>query len=897
MVFILVTTSMPLSATAATSSGPLFSMTLLAPTSNPIRRQWAAIITNSLDGVNINANLVFVSFDVLLADLFGCPSGCPPATYANGGWDAGFIGDSASPLPDYGTQNAVLYRDLGAGDLPPIGSDYYFFDNATYNSLATQYNQDFNPTSRIPILQQMVSIIMQQRPAMILFYESAVYVWSSDLTDWGSADLTTAVAANQEFSHWKSASGATTLNIGETGDIGAVDQYFTSAQNSYYSGYLAFSVQGLGEFFNPVTFAYYPGTVAAGNGQYGDAVTTSADHLTYTVREVPHTFSDGVSVTSNDYIYFLMGGLINEVGFVAEGTLTSIIGANSSFTFLNGTSDYVSNGVFFHSTPPAGFSTASGSTFKALNSTSWTFTLPAPYLFADPVITGNQALPLHVYDNYPFSAWTTGDLAGFTGAGGGMSTSPFTYTYKTSIYGGSGGDTTLKAGNGTGQSWGPIGDGPYIYHGYDPVALVGTLVQNPTYFNITGLQAMGYDKISTVHVVYINNKDAAVAALADGTVNFLDSNYEFNSQDVASLKAQGFHVIIATDPSTGWQEMGLNMENPVFGTGTATPLGTSTPSQAAYAARLVREAISYLIPRTYIVSTLLGGIGTPGITQFNPAFPYAYPAGSVADPYDPTYAKALLATAGYSTGVPPIQVGGGLINLTPSTIAGVSVPSFLLGNTFTLTGTFKVDPVVGAKSGGFAVTLQQYTTSSTCPDTNDSCWTPVALGSTNAGGYFDLNYAPPATGSFEYRIFLTGLPESLVTSDGINSPASAELLVPPLFNPKLGPPLNVTDTQYSAKQSLTVGSLTNLIQALENGINTGFKDETGNTTNAINSLSATTAKASDLTALSASVNTLTNTVNTLNSNLSTTTDVAYVAIAVAIILGIAAIALSRRKPS
>jgi len=867
--FILVSSAFPLPAVAQTSTGPLFSMTLLAPTSNPIRRQWAAIVTNSLDSVNIGASLVFVSFDVLLADLFGCPSGCPPPTYAKGGWDAGFIGDSSSPLPDYGTQNAVLYRDTGAGDLPPIGSDYYFFDNATYNSDALAYNAQFNTAARIPILQQMVSIIMQQRPAMILFYEEAVYVWSPTLKSWGSDNIIDTAMANQDYSHWVSTNGGTTLNIGETGDIGGVNILQTSAQNSYYSSYLFYPIQAYGEPFNPATFSYYDGTVAG--------VSASADHLTWTVREVPHLFSDGVSVTSNDYIYSWMAQMINDVGYVGEGTAQSLLGLDTQFTFLNGTTDYVVNGTYYHGAAPSGF-TATG-TFTALNSTSWKFTLPSVYLFTDPVITGGSPVPMHLYDNYAFNTWATGVLSGFTGASGGLSTSTFTYHYKTSIYGGSGGDSSLKVGNGTGVSYGPIDDGAYIYHGYDPVALVGTLVRNPLYWNASALQAVGYDKIQTVHVVYINNKDAAEAALTNGQVNFLDSNYAFNSQDVASLKSQGFTVLEDVDPSTGWQEMGLNMGNPVFGTGTATPLGSSNPAEAAFAARMVRQAISYLIPRDYIISQLFGGLGRAGMTQINPAFTYAYPAGSAPDPYDPTMAKSFLAAAGYSTGVSPPSVS---VNTGSSpTISGVTVPGFLLGNTFTLTGTFPVSPVVGAQSGGFAITLQQSVN-------NGANWTSVALGSTNAGGLFSMSYAPTTAGAQEYRVFLTGLPENTVMADGINNPAQAEALVPPLATLK---PLNATDTQYTPPTSITVGSLGTLLTQLTSSINAGFSSLTNSTNAKISGLTTT------VNGLSSNVNSLSGQVSTLNSNLTTTTDIAYVAIAVAIILGITAIVLARRKPA
>ena len=860
--FVLVSSAFPLPAVAATtSSGPIFSMTLIAPTSNPIRRQWASIITSSFDSLNIGANLVFVSFDVLLNDFFGCPSGCPPPTYANGGWDAGFVGfGGGTPLPDFGTQNVIVYRDSGPGDVPPIGSNYYFFDNATYNTLSNEYTSTFSQSARVPIIQQMMTIVMQQRPAMILFYPLSVYAWNSKLTSWGSGNAISSATANTDYTHWKDSSGQNVLNIGETGDITAVTYTQNSAQNSYYMGYLGFPVQACGECVDPRTTTYYDGTVSS--------VSSSSDHLTWTVTELPHTFSDGVAVTSNDYIYNIMTTLITQVGEVSEGTFTSLLGANSQYTFTNGTTDYVMGGNF-SMTKPTGF--VANSTFTAVDANTWKFTMPAPYVFTDPLITGAGAVPMHLYQTVPFAKWSTSWPAGLTSSAGGVSTSPVKVPYSTTE--GCGGPCT--GGNGTDPMvFGPMGDGAYIYHGYDPTALVGTDVQNPNYYNITGLQKEGYDKITTVHVVYINSKDAATAALSTNTVNFLDSNYQFDAADVASLQSSGFSVVKVNDPSNGWQEMGLNLNNPIFGTGTGTPLGQSNPSEAAYAARQVREALSYAIPRDYIVNQLLGGLGTAGITQVSPIYSFAYPSGAAPDPYSLTMAKQFLANAGFTVGS-GIQQCPTCSNLNGYSVGSVSVPGFILGNSFTLTGQFKVDPALGAASNGFAVTLQQSTN-------GGANWTAVALGSTNAGGAFSINYQPAGvSGNVMYRVFFTGMAETTVQQTALGTPQAVESLVPPLATTK---PLNVTDTSYGTPVTYNIGTLQTSFQSLVSSINAGFANVTSGVNTKVNALS------SQLTSMQ-------NSINTLNSNLSTTTDIAYAAIAVAIILGIAAIALSRRKPA
>jgi ABC-type transport system substrate-binding protein len=862
--FVLVSSAMPLTATAASSSGPLFSMTLIAPTSNPTRRQWASIITQSLDSINIGANLVFINFDELLADFFNCPAGCPPPTYANGGFDAGFVGfGGGSPLPDFGTQNVIVYRDIGAGDVPPIGSNYYFFDNSTYNQLALQYDQTFTQADRIPILQHMLAIVEQQEPTMILFYPTSVYAWASDLQSWGGSSID-ATTANSDYSHWKCTDACTTLNIAETGDIGGINVFPTAAQNSYYSAYLYYPVQACGECLDPRTTSYFDGTV--------QSVTSSGNNTHYSVVEKAHTFTDSAPVTSDDYIYSVMAGLINQVGWVSTGTFTGILGNSDQFTYSNGTNSYVFNGTFYNHTPPSGFTATSHFTAYNANNT-WTFTMNTPYIFTDPVITGVSATPMELYTQYAFSTWSTGVLSGFTGSSGGLSTGTYTYTWNTATYG----------GNGSYKAYGPVGDGAYIYHGYDPVGLVGTEVRNPNFYNATGLQSMGWDKIQTVHVVYINGKDAAIAAMGSGSVNFLDSNYQPDAADVSSMRSSGLTVVEVNDPSNGWQEMGLNLNNPVFGTGAATPLGQSNPSEAAFAARMVRTAISYAIPRSEIVSQLLQGLGSPGITQVAPSFTYAYPTGgydgisSAPNPYDLTMAKSFLAAAGYPTGVAPPQPGSGASAVT---IGNVKVPGLLLGSSITLSGAFRVDPTLGIKSGGFAITLQQSTN-------GGANWTSVALGSTTTAGTFNLNYQPTVEGNVTYRIFFTGLAETFVQAGAFTTPSEIEAQVPPIA----AVAANVTDTQFSAPVTYNIGSLADLISAVTGAVNTGLANLQSGTTSSISGVS------SQVSTLNTNVNSLTSQINTLNSNLSTTTDIAYVAIAVAIILGIAAIALSRRKPA
>jgi len=98
---------------------------------------------------------------------------------------------------------------------------------------------------------------------------------------------------------------------------------------------------------------------------------------------------------------------------------------------------------------------------------------------------------------------------------------------------------------------------------------------------------------------------------------------------------------------TGRQEFGYNMRHPIFGTGVDTPLGKSDSTRAAEAAKYIRQAFDFAIPRTLIINNLLAGEGLPGITPMAPTQPF-FDDSLTARPYDLDEAKRLLELAGYS---------------------------------------------------------------------------------------------------------------------------------------------------------------------------------------------------------------------------------------------------------
>jgi len=153
--------------------------------------------------------------------------------------------------------------------------------------------------------------------------------------------------------------------------------------------------------------------------------------------------------------------------------------------------------------------------------------------------------------------------------------------------------------------------------------------------------------LSAVIAPFARLSTTTVLLFFNGNVKLLDPSYEFNLGDQLALRSLGAIVLTAAaDTSSGWQELGFNMHHPIFGTGLGTPLGMSDPSKAAFAALMVRKAISFLIPRQIIAITIMNGGGVPGITQFSPAYGlYSNPSVN-ADPFDPAQALTFLHQAG-----------------------------------------------------------------------------------------------------------------------------------------------------------------------------------------------------------------------------------------------------------
>jgi ABC-type transport system substrate-binding protein len=250
--------------------------------------------------------------------------------------------------------------------------------------------------------------------------------------------------------------------------------------------------------------------------------------------------------------------------------------------------------------------------------------LPQPYAYVMDLLSV-PILPRHILANISYNNWKSSPF------NTGMPSSPPTLYWLSN-----GTQVELK---------GPVGAGPYRYVGYDSATQTYHLQRFSNYFNKTSLEASGLFQIPDYYVKVINRGDLALQQLLSGQVHVIDMQYHVEL--LSTLNAVSPEKIV-TFPFLNVQELGFNMRNPIFGTGLQTPVGLNNSSNAAEAARHVRKAISYTIPRLEIVQQLLQGYGSPGkTTVFCPLSESYDPTTPSYGYYNMTQAAQELILAGY----------------------------------------------------------------------------------------------------------------------------------------------------------------------------------------------------------------------------------------------------------
>ncbi len=607
----------PLSMVQAQTSNSLFSVTIIAPgNANLLRRQWSQVFASNLQQLGIDAKVVYLGWDAVYNRALIPTPEFVGKTYAQNGFDILALGWTPGLLPE----PRQLFYGGDPAFFAPTGQNYYLWDNATSNTLLDQFITSTNDTEKAQLLQMWQQVYYDDLPASQIMYQQAPVVVNPAI-----GNLYTPPTGGEGWLYFNAqpypqlltrSDGKTQIVYCSTGEIQSLNP---PDSNSWYDTIVTVPIfDGLAEVWptlKSVSDIETPALLSSWSH--------SADGFTWTLNvRQGVTWHDGVPFTADDVVFSLWALMNGDTGSQFAGYYQSVYGDNTLFAYSNGTSVTLGNG------------TRQGVIAASADGKTVTAQLPVlangkPYGYFEPYLLSfaNNIIPKHIFENIAPADWTTSP---FNTGQGSMTINGKTYT-------------------------GPVGTGPYKWVDFDPVAQVVHLTRNDAYWNATGLTSMGLFQIKDYYIRYIADKTSALAALKNGEVDMLDYNYQMQT-DIPSVGSWG--KVINLD-GVGRQEFGYNMRHPIIGTGVDTPLGKSDPARAAEAARYVRTAFDFAVPRNLIIQNLLAGFGTPGVTPMLPTQPF-YDSAITARPFDLDQARHFLTLAGYS---PPGGTAGNTVNL------------------------------------------------------------------------------------------------------------------------------------------------------------------------------------------------------------------------------------------
>jgi peptide/nickel transport system substrate-binding protein len=481
-----------------------------------------------------------------------------------------------------------------SSQFPPTGQNYNLWNNSENDRLGQLIENTTDETQRLDYVKQWQQLAYNEVPASTILYTKEVVAF----------DPTALVGSPFEILHypvWP-----------------RVEKWVLNPDTTQTKIVLAQTGPAPTNGLNPwLTTSYYDltvwGAVFDGLSQRNDTdskqmvpdLATSwevaSDQKTWTVHlRQDATWQDGVKFNASDVKFSYESAMATDLASPVGSFVQSVIGSPDNIEIAD---EYT---VIFH--------------------------LPKIYAyFVESILdrTGyGMMIPWHVLKDVPYTDWAT-------------------HTFNTGV-----GTYTVNTPSGPYTAHGPIGTGPYVYMGYAATTKSNRMVKYDNYWNKDALTSAGVFKIQEYYVQEIDGSDAAVSALKAGDVDVLDSQYHLETKISSIEKPWGDYI---SYDAFGVQEMGFNMQHPIFGTGVDTPLGKQDPSRAAEAARYVRQAINHLIARQDIINSILYGYGSPGITTPITTVTAGYDTSLQPYSYDVTLAKSLLAAAGYETGVAPPQ--------------------------------------------------------------------------------------------------------------------------------------------------------------------------------------------------------------------------------------------------
>jgi len=753
MVMLLSLAMLPINVVEAQDEA-LFKVTIIAPgNANMMRRQWGQIIANSLIQLGIDARVVYLDWTGVFDRCLLPPPELVGKTWDEGGFDLQLVGYTPTLVPGphqlyYGSEETFA----------PSGGNYYLFNNTEANDLMDIFLTTTNATERNQTSQRMQTVFYNEIPASIIMFSATPAVVTPEL---GGPALSTS-PNGEGFLYFniqpdpELLKGKTEVVYASTGEI---ESLIPQLSYSWYDSIIYRNI-----YDNLIKIAPSLSDLSVPDLLTSWTPSNDSFKWTWTCRSGVK-WHDGEDFTADDVVFSIWANLNTSTGSAHQGDYQPAFGDNVKFTYADTTSTTWGNG------------TRVGNV-TAVNATTVEIWLPdargvpgKPFGYFDPYLLSfdQNIIPKHIFENIAPVNWT--DSVFNTGEGS-IDIGGTTYT-------------------------GPVGTGPYKWVSYDTVNQIVHLEKNLNYWNRTALEAAGLFGVTDYYIKYIIDKTSALAALKNDEVDMLDPQYQMQA-DVSTIGSSWGKVLL--NEGTGVQEVGYQFRHPIFGTGVDTPLGQSNPSRAAEAARYVRTAFDYAIPRQLIIDNLLAGFGKPAAVNWLPASPF-YNASVISRPYNLTKAREYLELAGYTI---------------PGPSPMPTLPSFLLGMSTTISG-------IHTDADGNALAdreLQLWETTDNA--TYNTTSTIVGRTTTDLSGWYSFTVTPPSTGAFYYYL---RDPEAIVPEPAVGTEwqyatmlnvSSIADAFDPLYD-QIGTLQNKTNTLQNSINTMTYVSVAALVVAIAIG--------------------------------------------------------------------------------
>lgn len=266
----------------AVTVGPFFSISLLAPNSNPARSQWATLMVEQLPKIGIEVDIFdHTSWSQIYPRTWDYPGPYPIPSYAEGGFDILFVGWSWGLDFD----PTGLYNSEG---IVPFGDNFYQYDSQAMDWAIGNYTASFVTADRIEYAEDIQALLYEDLPQITIIYPQSLYPMTEGFSGW---DGLLWASSYQPMENWAVGS-ATEFHYGCPADF--VDFHIYQYDSVYDAQWLRQIYNGLIE--------RQPDTRVWGNRLATDF--TSTDGLTYLVDINPLAkWADGTALTAADVNY------------------------------------------------------------------------------------------------------------------------------------------------------------------------------------------------------------------------------------------------------------------------------------------------------------------------------------------------------------------------------------------------------------------------------------------------------------------------------------------------------------------------------------------------------------------------------------------------------------------